>query len=502
MRLRSSTRPKPWTWQTFPGEIRLMILETITHQKHPGWASLASVCKEWQFVIEKANFYKIKVGAPCLDDFARIASGQKRDLIHHICLNIELPRYDSPRPERPQNDLESALEAAFRAARPSTSVETGKIASDGIWKLWCILSTWKAAEDLALEININSQSDCEYWFTNIDMSSDDVEDDGCATSDATRSLYHDPQHGWMHGQQVEAPPITAVERLFSIICLHFRDSLPPIKAVTSLIIRRQLRRCVSPDTLSLLLTTLVRLKNLVYEPWMPCHQVERRRRNDGRSLVLQQLPKTLNSLVLFEDSYEFPSPFLRELGRQIFLGRHPNQIFSAALASKSLGLEHLAISFMVGADDLFENCQATWSWPHLRSLALTSQILQGDYDRETITSLLCRASVFAQKMPKLHTFVLWNDGEAHACAFIYRTDGERASVTWRGTWSLDLDPRVVTSWQQVGSTPRFPELRVSKELISDDIKSHGDALYHLKLPCQVIDPASLWQMRREGHNLT
>ena len=37
-------------WTTLPAEIRLLILEAITQQKHPGWASSAAVCKEWQFV--------------------------------------------------------------------------------------------------------------------------------------------------------------------------------------------------------------------------------------------------------------------------------------------------------------------------------------------------------------------------------------------------------------------------------------------------------------------
>lgn len=65
-----------------------MILAIITHQKYPGWASLASVCKEWQQVSEKANFYKIKLGVACLHVFQYFIPLRKREMIHHICLNV------------------------------------------------------------------------------------------------------------------------------------------------------------------------------------------------------------------------------------------------------------------------------------------------------------------------------------------------------------------------------------------------------------------------------
>jgi hypothetical protein len=71
-----------------------MILETITQQKFPGWASVASVCKEWQFPIEKQNFRRLKLQASCLDDFERvIRQSERRRLVRHIWLDVELPEY-------------------------------------------------------------------------------------------------------------------------------------------------------------------------------------------------------------------------------------------------------------------------------------------------------------------------------------------------------------------------------------------------------------------------
>ena len=95
-------------------------------------------------------------------------------------------------------------------------------------------------------------------------------------------------------------------------------------------------------------------------------------------------------------------------------------------------------------------------------------------------------------MPRLRTLVLWNGVKGNACAFIYHTDRDRAYVTWRGTWDLELSPRVVRIWRGVALESRSCALQVSKQQV------HGDAIYRLGLPCQVVAPASLWQIRREG----
>jgi hypothetical protein len=269
MTTRSQMRSRVLTWISFPAEIRLIILATVAYQKYPGWASLASVCREWQHVLEKVNFHTIKLRVPCLDDFEHIARPQKRGLIRHICLNVELPPYTS----------------TCCSKRRSPSIKISSIVSDGIWKLFSILSTWGPANDLALEINVYSLSDCEHWFKNIYLSSDDVEHHEDAMSDAWRagSRYHDLQHGWMHGQQVKGPPKTAILRLFRPIRLVFQGTLPRVKAVTCLIMRRQLRRCISPSGLGLLLSSFDRLEHISYEPWAPYEVANRESHERGKN---------------------------------------------------------------------------------------------------------------------------------------------------------------------------------------------------------------------------
>jgi hypothetical protein len=58
------------------------------------------------------------------------------------------------------------------------------VVSGGIWKLFSILSTWKPANALVLELNAHSPSDSEHcmWFKNFIFASDKEEHDEAATS--------------------------------------------------------------------------------------------------------------------------------------------------------------------------------------------------------------------------------------------------------------------------------------------------------------------------------
>ncbi|KAI0448065.1 hypothetical protein F4803DRAFT_496338 [Xylaria telfairii] len=74
-----------------------MILEAIADRKYLGWASLASMCREWQHVSE-VNFHKIKLRVSCLDGFRHIAIPPKRGVIRHICLVVQNDAHHQQRP--------------------------------------------------------------------------------------------------------------------------------------------------------------------------------------------------------------------------------------------------------------------------------------------------------------------------------------------------------------------------------------------------------------------
>jgi hypothetical protein len=171
-----------------------------------------------------------------------------------------------------------------------------------------------------------------------------------------------------------------------------------------------------------------------------------------------------------------------------------------AFAAKSHHLEHLSISYMIDAQQFFTSCQQLpCTWTLLQSLTLTSSTLGRTVSHQHIYTLLQNASSIALKMPQLKTMVLWNSEPKHACAVIYQqhTASAIATLTWRGTWDLELSDDVVESWKKVAPGPCY--LRLEKEALRDlEIRSHGDAIHHLRLPDGVVDSASLFQIRPEG----
>lgn len=219
-----------------------MILEAMIQRKHPGWASFASVCREWQLFIEKRNFGQLKLQVSCLDDFQRLVVRQ-RELVQHIWLDIELPRYSCRCCKR---------EESFSGMQRNSSV-----ISSGIWKLFCVLGKWKTTNGLTLEVNAHSPSDSEHWFKHHSF----FPDGDAVPVQETDCTWHDPQHGWVHGQQVKSPPEEAVLRLFSTTYLSFKQGLPQVDVVTCFIIRRQLRRRLSQESLGFILEKLPRLGN-------------------------------------------------------------------------------------------------------------------------------------------------------------------------------------------------------------------------------------------------
>ncbi|KAK0714708.1 hypothetical protein B0H67DRAFT_536609 [Lasiosphaeris hirsuta] len=434
MTLRGSTRQlkDPVCWTSLPAEVHLMILDTIAKQKHPGWASFASVCKEWQYVIERQNFRRLNLRVSCLDDFERIVVRQ-RELVRHICLDIELRKYT----------CRSCQSEDFQRTRRD------EIYTKGVKEIYRILGTWKLAKNgLTLELNAYSPSDSKHWFKNWYFTSSD---EGIREADCN---WHDPDHGWIDGRQLIAPPNRAVSRLFGILHL-----------------------------------TLSFSKRHRTETWIAVLI----------RLVQHGLPQTLKRISVFEDFSDDIAAAYRRQTVFVSASRIVQPQLGAAFAARSRDLEQLSVSYMVNAQDFFQACQPAWTWARLESLALTSQHFQDPGRRDEVDALLFKAGVTALRMPKLRALVLWDGRKDNACAFVYRTGGDHASVTWLGTWNMDLSPRVVEAWRRVAFDGHSRHtLRTDNQEVRGVINSHGDAIYRLKLPCQVVSPTSLWQIREEN----
>ncbi|KAK4034087.1 hypothetical protein C8A01DRAFT_19055 [Parachaetomium inaequale] len=426
MALRASTIAKRLSWASLPAEIRLMILEAIAQQKHPGWASSAAVCREWQLCIEKRNFHQLRLRVSCLDDFERLVVRQ-RTLVRHLRLDIELLEYSCRLCKRQQS-------------YSSWEQRNESIIGNGIWKLFRVLSSWKPASGsgLTLELSARSPSDSNHHSKNHYFASGDEGNHEDETSvQGTDCGRHGPQHGWNNGQQVTTPPPSAVRRLPGRpwMLVYFREELPQVGRVTCFVIRRQIRHWFSPRSLVLILNKLSCLETLIYEPWRQW-QTDWRVLTDAVSIFEDFNDKRIKALVSGQPPWQ----------SQVDTSRVVDSRIGAAFAARSLNLEELSLSYLANAEDFFRACIPTWTWPRLRSLALTSQLLRRPGRRQEIDALLYEVGVTALQMPRLRTLGVWDGIEGSTCAFIYHVDRDHASVTWRGTWDMALSPRVVEVW--------------------------------------------------------
>ena len=172
-----------------------------------------------------------------------------------------------------------------------------------------------------------------------------------------------------------------------------------------------------------------------------------------------------------------------------------------ALVEASLGLEHLAASFVSDAS-YFIHASERWNiWPRLESLALTSNILDSQQQFVSINGLLESVALVAMKMPRLKSMELWNGRAGFAGVFRYQLFeiDPTVKITWRGTWDVPLEPRVLEVWRAVATKRLECKLQVVTEILDANVvvRSYGDAIRHLRLLNTVVHPVSLWQIQKE-----
>lgn len=218
----------------------------------------------------------------------------------------------------------------------------------------------------------------------------------------------------------------------------------------------------------------------------------------------------LKSLVIFENfNQQYPAILQRFLfGEDLERcdsTRNPHPAVGRMVALASLQLEHLAASFLVDATHFFA-IEPSWEWPNLTSLVLTSKVLRLGEDPIQIGAMLGAAAAAAMRMPRLETMEIWNGRKGLAAVFRYQTlrNARQATVTWRATWELTLEPWLIRAWEAVVHH-RYGESWslgvVQERLDAAAIKSHGDAVPCLRLSGQVIRPVSLQQIQMEQNAL-
>lgn len=254
----------PARWLKLPADIRNQILNKLVAHKKGTWGSLATVCREWQHMLERPNFRKLTIRPACIEELQRIVLSDpaKRSFIQHICLEVELPTY-------PTTCCPSTTTPARSDDRSNDNIVESALARVLDW-----LDTLDREGELTFELNVYSPSDAKHWFQNIYLSSEEVEAPAKAPTSrpAPGSIAnHDLAHAWHVGRKWAQPPHSAIGELFKPLTL---EDLAPrrVEAVTCLIIRRQLRRCISPRGTRCLLKCFPKLESFWYEPWEPARE--------------------------------------------------------------------------------------------------------------------------------------------------------------------------------------------------------------------------------------
>lgn len=256
-------------WNTLPAELRLGILEILARETS-GWGACPSVCKEWQAILEKESFRRLKVGVECLDDLEAIVNKPQARLVRHIWLNIELMPYSC------------GSGSCYHSESDSCSRGNQTVVCDSVVKLCSILSRWPVIEGsgLTLELSMQSPSDKEHSFRNLYFGGEDdywtfdphsrhPADSGvCKRTQSAR----EKRHGWCQGRQTKPPCAGAIARINGgtdwLDRKNYRlPDLLSIYAVTRFLLRRQCRRRFNGHVLEPLLGALPRLQSFVYEPW-------------------------------------------------------------------------------------------------------------------------------------------------------------------------------------------------------------------------------------------
>ncbi|KAF3058722.1 hypothetical protein GL218_05481 [Daldinia childiae] len=277
--------------------------------------------------------------------------------------------------------------------------------------------------------------------------------------------------------------------------------MPKVDVVTTFLLRRQYYAQVSSDRIAQILGGLVGLEQIIYElPERAGNDTETYKEKRRWLLSDYNLPQTLKRLTIFEDpSHRNSRMDLNEMGTA------NNHDITMTLFRESRNLEHLSASFIVDAKDFFQPFWPStlppyknWSWDKLKTIVLTSELLNPYQPLEEVNDLLYAAGIAARNMPALRVMEIWNGFRTtHGCFFRYYDDGSTSIITWRGTWELDLEPRVMQCWTKTvhENTYHHNVGFRDMELPIDGTSFPASILRHLKLKDQIVHPMSFYQLQ-------
>ena len=255
------------SWGYLPTEIRDMILQLLLRDSRISLATLATVSREWQTVIERHNFARIKLTPPRIADFGSVIR-RNRELVSYIWFCLELEEYDCTK-------CASENYEDWGMRMPDNILIT-----TAFQDLFSILSTWKPGGDLVLDIGMHSPSDAEHWFKYLTFGPDARSDQGTDRWDQSQCNEQPMPLKFVDCHRGSVPDKfeSAINKVFEeIMCEgqfdddwienEWWEQLPLVPAVTGVLLRQQTRRRWKPAALARIFGRLPGLQEIHYEPW-------------------------------------------------------------------------------------------------------------------------------------------------------------------------------------------------------------------------------------------
>ncbi|KAI1389493.1 uncharacterized protein F4822DRAFT_398509 [Hypoxylon trugodes] len=485
------------SWSNLPAELRLAILQIVADTSMGHIATYASVCSEWQEVFEAKSFERIVLSQRRVLEFAQIVQGPRRRLVKHIWLRIELSDDDH---------------SSYKTISLREMDFEGRDNFVGVIKvLFTTLSAWERPRDLnkeglTLEFCAYSPSDSEHMPKDRDFAHDPYSEPAEEISALPNPREH-PAPTQLDRDNLFRNIFRLTKSYVSIMWFNndYESAvLPEVNVVTSFLIRRQYYRKFDPNDMYYILVNLTGLESIIYEPQREWITSQSESDICYCRLFEYMLPPSLKRLTVFENYEEELAAVIAAPGES---GRVRSPEVSQALMRRSQALEHLSAAFIIDAMDFLRpfwppaSQPIPWSWAKLKTIALTSQVLKPDSNRDLISYLCEAAGLAARNMPNLEIMEIWNgDGDKHGSIFRFCNEEMVSTITWQSNWEMKLAEWVLSSWRiTVYETRHHNNLSVRyANLPMDGTRFPASVLPHLKLKDQVLHPVSFRQIQLIG----
>ncbi|KAI8198228.1 hypothetical protein K4K52_009920 [Colletotrichum sp. SAR 10_76] len=426
--------PSCLVWRKLPAEIRRMILDDLINDpsNKPALASWASVCADWQVLIEEHTFKSLHLKWDDsrtdseLPTFEAIVTGHRRRLLKNVTLEVMLGKYSCLVCGRPESDLE---------------IDNNNLRfTIALQQLFLALKDWNddisCYYRLSLEIRAGSQSDFYHSFPDVEHDAHYLRNDHIQQAAGMMTTVMTNPAAAMY---LFENPNGEKERVIGNL-LHFKNidlKLPTLPFIHQLVVNRSTTRSFTAKTIKKLLKHLTGLERVVYEPMQAVGKDVKQRQKANKAL-LRKLPSSIESLSLYEARSDYLE--MQQMGvstpPEVRTGK---KVVAAAVAAslRCRNLEELSLSNAVDAEDFFARALADpvvtdasgdAPWPNLRRLALSTRYERRGDSKVSPYQLLRDAASVALRMPKLETMEIWAESELRRFLFRYNVEGDQAVI--------------------------------------------------------------------------